>query len=447
MIGRRWCIGLCLIVSVGANAAPVYDDRVEDYTVIAGDTISGITKRLLGEETFWEDNWKLNPQVRDPNLLKIGQRLRIITSRKVIAEAAQVVEAVNRTEKMLARPSWQPATSGDTLGSGQGLRTREKSTAELRFNAESSLRLGEFSQVFLAQKETTLRGIDRGSIQVEQGDVDLVFTPLDKPKTRIEIIAGPSTTTPVISAGKPTELRTGTTADGGSRVMMFAGNSDVSAGGSAVAVNQGMGTRVPDSGPPMTPEKLLDAPLVAESTQSWNYSNGKLHWSAVGAAAGYVVTICADAECSEIRQRAQVVSSALSLQVMPLPIGTSHWRVHAVSANGLDGYPSASAMVEVTDARPDLDPPMLALQPLSGFVDGPDGAVRLGPKALLQPVAHDEQSGVLRIEIRYDSDWATWDGEPINLATLGTESSFSLRAIDRLDQASIEQRFSTAPHP
>ncbi len=447
MSARRWCISLALIFSGVANAAPVYDDRVEDYTVIAGDTISGITKRLLGEETFWEDNWKLNPQVRDPDLLKIGQRLRIITSRKVIAEAAQVVEAVNRTEKMLTRPSWQPATSGDTLGSGQGLRTREKSTAELRFNAESSLRLGEFSQVFLAQKETTLRGIDRGSIEVEQGDVDLVFAPLAKPKTRIEIIAGPSTTTPVISAGKATELRTGTTPDGGSRVMMFAGKSDVSAGGSAVAVNQGMGTRVPDSGPPMTPEKLLDAPAVAEITQSWNYSNGKLHWSAVSAAAGYVVMVCADVDCAELRQRTQVDSTELSLQVNPLPMGISHWRVHAVSANGLDGYPSVGASIEITDIRPDLDPPMLALQPLSGFIDGADGAVRLGPKALLQPLAHDEQSGVLRIEIRRNGQWVTWDGEPISLATLSSDASFSLRAIDRLDQASIEQRFSISPHP
>lgn len=432
--GLLLALGLALAPAV--HAAPVYDDVVEDYVVVAGDTISGITKRLLGEETFWEDNWKLNPQVRDPDLLRIGQRLRIITSRKVIAESAQVVEAVNRTEKMVARPRWQPAARGDTLGSGQGLRTREKSTAELRFNAESSLRLGEFSQVFLARKETSLRGVDRGSISVEQGSVDLVFAPLAKPKTQIEIVAGPSTTTPVITAGKPTEIRTGAAEDGGARVMVFAGRSDVAAGGAAVAVEQGMGTRVPESGPPKLPEKLLPAPLIDAPTQTWNYSNGILRWSAVPGAAAYVVQVCADAACTQLRQREQVAARVQSLQVAPLPVGLSHWQVHALSANELDGYPSAVASIEVTDATPDLDAPMLALQPVDGFVEGADGAARLGPQARLRPIAHDERSGVASIEIRRgDAGWTTWTGDTLSIAEL-RDTPTQLRATDRLGQVS-----------
>jgi hypothetical protein len=417
-------------------AAPVYEDRVDDYTVVAGDTISGITKRILGAETFWEDNWKLNPQVRDPDLLRIGQRLRIIMSRKVIAEAAEVVEAVNRTEKMIAQPRWQPAAAGDTLGSGQGLRTREKSTAELRFNAESSLRLGEFSQVFLAKKETTLRGIDRGSIEVEQGDVDLVFAPLAKPKTQIEIVAGPSTTTPVISAGKPTEIRTGASSDGGARVMVFAGRSAVTAGGSEVAVDQGMGTRVPEAGPPTPPEKLLPAPAPERLNQRWNYSNGILRWSEVSSAAGYVVQVCSDAACTGIHQRTAVAAGVTRLQVEPLPLGTSHWRVHALSVNQLDGYPSATAIIEVSDARPDLDPPMLALQPVSGFVNGSDGATRLGPEATLRPLAHDELSGVKSIEVRSDGGaWQPWQADTLAVAD-ARGSRIELRATDRLGQVS-----------
>lgn len=429
-------LAISLALAPAARAAPVYEDVVEDYVVVAGDTISGITKRLLGEETFWEDNWKLNPQVRDPDLLRIGQRLRIITSRKVIAESAQVVEAVNRTEKMIARPRWQPAAPGDTLGSGQGLRTREKSTAELRFNAESSLRLGEFSQVFLARKETSLRGVDRGSISVEQGSVDLVFAPLAKPRTQIEILAGPSTTTPVITAGKPTEIRTGAAEDGGARVMVFAGRSDVVAGGAAVAVEQGMGTRVPESGPPKPPEKLLPAPRIEATAQTWNYSNGLLRWSAVSGAASYVVQVCADPACTQIRQQTPLPASVHSLQVEPLPLGTSHWRVHALSANDLDGYPSAPASIEVTDAASDLDAPMLALQPIEGFVEGADGALRLGPQARLRPIAHDERSGVASIEIRRGEDgWTIWDGDSLSVAELRA-TPVQLRATDRLGQTS-----------
>ncbi len=432
---------------VPAAAAPVYDDRIEDYTVVAGDTISGITRRLLGDETFWEDNWKLNPQVRDPDLLRIGQTLRIIVSRKVIAEEARVIEAINRTEKMIAQPRWQPAAAGDTLGSGQGLRTREKSTAALRFNAESSLRLGEFSQVFLARKETTLRGIDRGSIAVEQGDVDLVFAPLAKPKTQIEIVAGPSTTTPVIAAGKPTELRTGATEDGGARVMVFAGKSDVSAGGAAVAVSSGMGTRVPESGPPAPPEKLLAAPKLDDPALRWNYSNGKLRWSEVRDAAAYVVQVCADPACTELHQRVRIAAQPTALQVAPLPIGTSYWQVTAISRSDLDGFASAVGQIDVLDARPDLHGPMLALQPLGGFITTEQGAVRLGPEATLLPVAHDEQAGVQRIELREPNGaWHPWDGAALTLAEI-EQRSLRLRAIDQLDQPSPELRPVIEPAP
>jgi len=454
-MSARPCLALAvMLVGLGspALARPVYEDRVDDYIVVAGDTISDITEDILGDETFWEDNWKLNPQVRDPDMLRIGQRLRIIMSRKVIAEAAQVIAAVNRTEKMITQPRWQPAAAGDTLGSGQGLRTREKSTAELRFNAESSLRLGEFSQVFLAKKETTLRGVDRGSIEVKRGEVDLVFAPIAKPKTRIEIVAGPSTTTPTIIAGKPTELRTGSTKDGGARVMMFAGQSDVSAAGAAVAVKQGMGTRVPDAGPPMTPEKLLAAPVIEAVQQSWNYSNGILRWSAVPTAAAYVVSVCADELCKQIRQRKRVdaptpstpsasastssTSQAVLVQVDPLPAGTSYWRVHAVSPNDLDGYTSPNARIEVTDPRPDLDPPMLALIPASGFVEGSDGAIRLGPNATLQFVVHDEQSGVESVEVQTaGGEWQPWADAVVEVAKL-RDAPLHLRARDRLGQSS-----------
>lgn len=437
MSTRLWLYALLLLATPAIQAAPaVYEDRVEDYVVVAGDTISGITRRFLGEETFWEDNWKLNPQVRDPDLLRIGQRLRIIVQRKVIAESAQVVEAINRTEKMRVRPTWEPASSGDRLSAGQGLRTREKSAAELRFNAESSLRLGEFSQVFLAAKETSLRGVDRGSIKVEQGNVDLRFAPLQRPRTQIELITGPSTTAPQTQPGQPTEIRTGATDDGGARVMVFAGRSQVSAGGGQVDVAAGMGTRVADSGPPTPPEKLLPAPQPESAALNWPYANGLLRWQPVAEAAGYLVEVCADPACARLHQREALPAGTTRLQVTPLPLGTHHWRVHAVSTSGLDGYASAAATIEVTDSRVDHLPPLLALRPLSGFVLDPQGAVRLGPAATFELLAHDELAGVARIEISRDGgDWQAWTPTPITLAEL-RDGRTRFRAVDRLEQVS-----------
>ncbi len=438
-------LGIALALALGgvARAAPVYEDRVEDYTVVAGDTISGITKRMLGDETFWEDNWKLNPGVRDPDLLRIGQRLRIIVARKVIAESAQVVEAINKTEKMVARPRWQPATRGDTLAPGQGLRTREQSTAELRFNAESSLHLGEFSQVFLARKETSLRGVDRGSVSVERGSVDLVFAPLARPRTQIEIVAGAATATPKPMPGKATELRTGADEDGAARVMVYRGESTVAAAGAQVAVRQGMGTKVPERGPPQAPEKLLPAPVLDPPALRWNYANGILGWQVVEGAAAYIVEVCADAACTQLHQRQRVDGAQSRWQAAPLPAGSHHWRVLAISASGLDGYTSAAGTLQVDDATPDLEGPMLVLRPLSGFVVGIDGGIVLGPEARFDVVAHDERSGVERIELRQgDSDWRPWEGQPLSLPTL-TADGFALRAVDRLGQPSKTLTFET----
>jgi hypothetical protein len=436
-----------LLFAAAVSARPQFEDTVEDYTVVAGDTIADITRRLLGDEIWWEDNWRLNPQVRDPDLLRIGQRLRIITQRRVIAERAEVVQAVNRTEKMLERPRWQPAAAGDTLGGGQGLRTRESSTAELRFNAESTLRLDEFSQVFLAAKETSLRGVDRGSIQIERGSVDLVFAPIETPRTEIELIAGPSSTRPAPSAGRATEVRTGATEDGGARVMVYSGRSQVSAGGAEVAVEQGMGTRVPEQGPPTPPEPLLPAPTPELAEQRWNHSNGRLRWAEVAGAAAYQVQVCADAACTQRLQSARVEAPARFLQVSPLPVGAHHWQVRALSANGLEGYLSPMARVQVDNAAPDLEPPMLALQPLDGFVQGADGATRHGPAARWLPVAHDEASGVERIELRRgDGAWQAWDGKPLEMEAVRSAVT-RLRAVDRLDQVSPELRLEVRETP
>lgn len=425
-----------LVLACGAVfAQPVYRDKVEPYVVKPGDTISQITYRLLGDVTFWEDNWKLNPQVRDPDRLRIGQVLQIITERKVIAESARVVEAVNRTEKLVRASDWERAAVGDELASGHGLRTRENSTAELRFNAESSLRLGEFSQVFLARKDTSLRGVDRGQVTVERGAVDLRFAPLKRSRTEIELIAGPAIARPSAAAGSAAEIRAGAGEDGGARVMVYQGQSAVSAGGSEVAVRQGMGTAVPEHGPPAPPEKLLPAPRPLDAALRWNYSNGLLRWHPVDSAAAYRVEVCADADCRTLLHTAHVGSGATRHQVSPLPPGQHLWRVRAISNSGLDGYPSSPAALEVTDPAADLSGPMIALVPLSGFVLDSNGAVRLGPNATLRLAAHDEQSGVEAIEISQGKDWQPLQSDSV-LALDTLPPGTRLRGTDALGNRS-----------
>ena len=228
---------IMLVASLLANsalAAVEYKDEVSDYSVVAGDTIQGITRRTLGADTFWQANWALNPAVANPNMLRIGQKLRIITAREIIAERARVELATNEIEKQLKAKAWAPAIVGDQIGDGEAIRTRARSTAVLRFSANSTLRLGEFSQVYLSKKETTLAGIDRGSIEVTEGDVDVVFEKLSSAKTDIEIISGTSSVRAGADALGGGEVRTGKVSGGGTRVMVFSGVGEVKAAGTAV---------------------------------------------------------------------------------------------------------------------------------------------------------------------------------------------------------------------
>lgn len=51
--------------------------RVKRYTVKAGDTLSSIAARLLGSPSRWHDIAAVNPSIRDPKALKVGQVIKL----------------------------------------------------------------------------------------------------------------------------------------------------------------------------------------------------------------------------------------------------------------------------------------------------------------------------------------------------------------------------------
>lgn len=434
----RWILAaLVFATSAGWAAAPAYKDRVEDYVVRPGDTLRRITSRFLGSDDFWEANWKLNSAVADPDRLRIGQVLRIITQREVIAEKARVSLAINQAEKSLLTAEWQRAIAGDELNDGDALRTREKSIAVLRFNQGSTLRLNEFSQVFLKQKETSLRGVDRGTIEVLRGDIDVQFEAAKRGATEIELVSGDAISRPRPAADGSARVRTGVSSAGAARLMVFSGDSEMSAAGATVAVASGMGTTVEQGKPPKPPEKLLSAPLT--TALSWGYSNGRLQWTPVDKAASYVVEVCADANCTKLLYRHAGITETRH-QVAPLPQGSHHWRAFAVSQSGLDGYASDVRVLSVTDPHPDLTAPMLAIRLVGPAQPRVDQTTLLAPGTRLLPHAEDHGSGLDRIELRSGSQpWRTWDGLPLALPS--PDSTLSLRACDLLDQCSAEQRY------
>jgi hypothetical protein len=316
------------------------------YTVLwhevrPGETLEGLSETLSGSWTLWEDNWRLNPGLDNPHRLVPGQRIRILVPGE--AETAEIRQLAQRVEEQ-PHPdvAWTKANLGDRLKEKDGLRTYERSSAELGFQDGSRLVVTEQSVVFLRQMGGTLTAVpQRRSLEVVVGQADIETRRLpEKPPADVEVIVGGARARPRAGEAEATQTRA-RQADGRAQVMVYAGASDVEAGGTQVQVSAGMGTSVPKGGAPSVPEKLLPAPRprLPEAGAALDYSNPRFVWHPLPRAARYTIEVCRDRECTQLVDRAAGLE-ANEWTAEDLPLGELHWRVTAVSASGLDGFPS-----------------------------------------------------------------------------------------------------------
>ena len=399
------------------QAARQVEDTLGKHVVQSGENLWSITAHYLGEDFLWRENWKLNPEIENPHMLRIGQVLTVITERRVTAENATVAQTSNQVDKNLQNSSWTPASPGDSLQSRDGIRTREASSASLQFNDATRMNLSEYSQVFLQSKQTDLRGVDRGRIEVRRGRVEMAFDPIARKPAEIELVVGPASARPDVGPdGSALMAAVADETDGGAAVMVYHGNSSVEAAGSSVSLKRGMGSRVPASGPPSAPERLLPRPrgLRPATGANWAVANPVLNWQAVDAASAYVVEVCLDADCNQLAQKSERLTET-RWQPELTSVGDYHWRVRAISASGLEGYASRTAQAYLASTLIDREPPQVAVIP-EGFVKFAEGRMLISPQTRLSLSAHDSGIGISWVRYRLGGDdWKPWENEPISL--------------------------------
>lgn len=413
----RWSKALACAVWLSAlpvlSAAQPADRENEDgawYVVRPGENLRVITERYLGDQERWQEIWRLNPEIENPNFLVPGQRIRVRV-RQLPAHSARLRKIQNRVDENPQPLGWAKAETEDLLLVRDGLRTEASSSAELELSNGDSLKVTESSLLFLREGPLTVENqAPRRPIEIVRGQADLEGGRPSSRSADVELILGPATARPRPAAGSPPRARARRIEDGGAQVMLYEGEGQVAAAGEEVQLARGTGTSVAEEGPPSPPERLLDAPALEgpAAGSRLSFSNPIFTWGAVPKAKDYVVEICADAGCGRLIYR-QVGIEGTQWQPASLPLGDLFWRATARSQSGLDGYPAETAALSVLRDQPDQSPPLASFK-WQGTVLEEEGALVLGPGARFELAAEDEESGVAERVVVLDGKEAGPDG-------------------------------------
>lgn len=309
------------------------------YVVQPGDTLESLARKFLGAANRWPELQAANPEsARDPYFLRPGSTIRIAEG--VSARRATIQQVFRQVERMPFPSPWAPASVGGVLQPRDGIRTFEKSSSELHFDNDTRMVVSEESMVFLREPTPIAENVSRRSIEIRAGqaDLDLNQKPAGRPNA-IEFHIGDTVgTTRPGSSGRGIS-RARRSADGGSRIMVYDGDGEVTASGRSVPIPGGMGIAVTADGRHNGPESLLSAPrpISPNESETFDFSNPTFDWEPAPGATSYTVEVCRDVSCGQLVDRASGISLTRWTPRV-LPIGVLYWRVAAVSASGLDGF-------------------------------------------------------------------------------------------------------------
>ena len=330
-----------------------------NYVVQVGDTLESIAQKFLGDANLCKELVRANPEITNPHFIKPGSTIKIVPVNSVNAKRATIQQVFRQVEQMPFPSPWTPASVGGVLQERDGVRTFEKSSSELRFDNETRMIVSEESVVFLREAAAQPENVSRRAIEIRAGqaDLDVKRNAAGRPGD-IEFHIGETTGTTRPGASGTGASRARRAPDGGSRIMVYDGEGDITAGGKSVPVGSGMGIAVAADGRTNGPEKLLPAPkpLTPNESQTFDYSNPTFTWEPITGAQSYTVEVCRDAACGQLVDRAVGVRLTRWTPRV-LPIGALFWRVSATSPTGLDSYGSPAMKFNIrTYWRRPIDP-------------------------------------------------------------------------------------------
>jgi hypothetical protein len=338
--------GIAFAMLLGAlpavAAAAEGKDAVGWHVIRPGDTLEGLSIQFLGDAQAWRRLHELNPRILDPHWIYPGRRVQVPIARPSSKPNAQLTAVSRRVEARPTPVEWLSAEPADLLLEKDGLRTFEGASARLLFDDGSVAVVSEDSLIFILRQTPATAPAPRKEIEIELGQAEFETRRGELTPPEIEVVVGPtkSTTRPGAGGSLSRHRKEGEAA----RVMLYRGAGEVQSAGGPVKLAEGSGTTVGADGTAAAPERLLAAPILiapADRTEPPAGATIELSWREVAGAASYRVEICEDSGCALMAARPQALRTT-SYRLPGRPRKLLYWRVTAVSASGLDGYPSAA---------------------------------------------------------------------------------------------------------
>lgn len=315
----------------------------DDYVVVLNaedNTPLKIYQKYLEKADFWRE-------LTEYNLLADGVQVRVP---KHMLKTGQIPAKVNKFSGrvQIARHfdwKWVPVVPNMLVSEGDWIRTRSRSSVEIRQDDGTIIKLRPNSKAMLSLAGTTKTA--RGEVRVTQvkldsGSVIAKVNKLLQRDSRFEIETPTAT-----SFVRGTEFRVKVEDQGGTRLEVLEGTVDFGSSDNNISVGGNFGSLVKEAGnTPVSPHALPMAPSQLFTPAEREVLDGdiasyRFSWSAVDGAARYHLEISSDAEFRQLMDETWVSGTdaeLMSLSIDSLEPGTYFWRVAAIDT---DGYESA----------------------------------------------------------------------------------------------------------
>ncbi len=364
VVSRLVSLALVLIAPA-VSAADLAKDYV--YKVVKGDTVIGLSSRLLKVPTDWPAIARHN-RMRNANHIMPGEELRVPLALLNSALTSVTVTHVQGDVKAVAGGNAVPSVLalGTSLAEGAQVVTGKDGYATLKLQDGSTVRVQSGTEMQVErQRSYNDVGIFESVIKVVSGRVESLvqkFRPESGKQIRYDIKT-PQANLSVrgtefrVTADPQTNTTRSEVLEGA--VTMATGNT----GANAKRVDAGFGSLIGIGQATVSdPVALLAAPDVTQLAKLQERTILRFPLAAINGARGYRAQVARDDGFNLIV--AEIVSTSPELWLTDVADGNYFLRARAVDGRGLEGRNATHAFA--LKARP--EPPLVSLPPAKGKV-------------------------------------------------------------------------------